>query len=134
MLSYPGTPSKPMPSTHTQSSKQVVWKPMPGKIVVKVLGDTERSASGLLFLPATREIPRTTGEVIAIYEPFTFGTGEDAEYSTPFVKVGDVVIFGRFTGTEITFRDEKVIVLKEQDILTIVEAAPELVDAMEAQA
>ena len=122
-----------MPSAHTQSIKQVVWKPMPGKIVVKVLGETDRSASGLLFLPPNRDVPRTTGEVIAIYEPFTLDSGEDAEYSTPFVKVGDVVIFGRFTGTEITFRDEKVIVLKEADILTIVEAAPEVVESMEAQ-
>ena len=109
----------------------VIWEPMPGNIVVEVIGDTERVGSlGIIFAPANREVPRTTGKVIAIYEPFL---NDDNTESAPYVAVGDIVIFGRFTGTEISYDRKKVVVLKEADILTKVKAPVATVERMEAE-
>lgn len=96
------------------------FKPMPGKVVVKVVGDSEFiGTSKLILSPASRENPRTTGQVIAVYEPFLTGDGETE--ATPYVQKGDLVIFGKFTGTDVQIGREKVIVLKEADILSIVD-------------
>lgn len=100
-------------------SKVPTFKPMPGKIVVEVIGDKEKLGSGILFAPPTLHNPRTTGRVIAVYEPFTFGS--DSQESEPFVQVGDIVLFGKFSGTEIELDRKKWIVLKEADILTKLE-------------
>ena len=102
--------------------QQIEFKPMPGKVVVEVIGDSEfLGTSKLIIAPASSENPRTTGRVIAIYEPFMIGDNLDIE-SSPYVNKGDIIIFGRFTGTDITMGRErkKVIVLKETDILCVV--------------
>lgn len=96
---------------------RVTFRPMPGKIVVKVIGDNEKIGSGLLFAAATREIPRTTGRVMAVYEPFLVNNEETQSYLKP----GDLVIFGMFTGTKVEIDRATVLVIKEHDILTIVE-------------
>jgi co-chaperonin GroES (HSP10) len=94
------------------------FKPMPGKIVVKTVGESEfLDRSKLIFAPATRANPRTTGVIIAVYEAFTIGEVE----TEPFLKVGDKVIFGMHSGIEIEYGREKVVILREQEILTIVE-------------
>jgi chaperonin GroES len=94
------------------------FRPMPGKIVVRTVGDSEfLDKSKLIFAPATRTNPRTTGVIIAVYEPFMTGDVETEAY----LKVGDKVIFGMHSGIEIEYGREKVIILREAEILTIVE-------------
>lgn len=99
---------------------RLTFRPMPGKIVVRVIGDNEMIGSGILYGAPTREVPRTTGRVIAVYEPFLIGDNQDIE-SKPYVDVGDIVIFGQFTGTKVEVERTVILILKEHDILTIVD-------------
>lgn len=111
---------------------ELQFKPMPGKIVVEVIGDSDYlGASKLIIAPASAENPRTTGRVIAVYEPFLLDG--DIE-STPYVNKGDIVIFGRFTGTDVKIgRDRKrIIILKEADILTIVTVKGDVDEVMQS--
>jgi co-chaperonin GroES (HSP10) len=95
----------------------VLYKPMPGKIVVKVR--TEETRSGLILLsdPANSRI----AEVVAIYEPFNLHLDQPDQMTEAYVQVGDLVIFGRHNGIEISVGRERVVVLKEAEILTKIE-------------
>jgi co-chaperonin GroES (HSP10) len=102
---------------------KIRFEPAPGKIVAKVVGESEFLDKGrLIIAPSTRANPRTTAIIIAIYEPFMSGEHE----TKPFFDVGDKVIFGMHSGIEIEYgRNEKVIILREQEILTKVFADDE---------
>lgn len=92
------------------------WLPMPNKVVVEVVEDRRTwDREGRFIKPDTIAQPRTTGKVIAVYEPFL--TDEDEEVSS-YVKEGDFVVFGKHGGIELQFGDEKVVVLAEREILT----------------
>jgi co-chaperonin GroES (HSP10) len=94
-----------------------VFEPMPGKIVAQVVGERGVYGTGLIVKPSTVRNPRTTAIVIAIYEPFLLDQKDDRE-TEAFVKVGDTIIFGMHSGIEIEYGAEKVIILREQEILT----------------
>lgn len=116
---------------------RVTFRPTPGRVVVKVLGDNTKIAGGLLFAPDTARMPRTTGRVIATYEPYV----ENGVEFEPFVNPGDIVLFGEFTGTKVSMHDirDTIIVLKEDNILSIIEvegdedARAELIQRMETE-
>lgn len=95
--------------------------PMPGKIAVLVESKATRTPSGL-FIPedvakSIHEEKATFGEVIAV--------GEDDDSSPGIIKVGDVVLFGKYTGTRVKYRaqrgadPEQVIVMNESSVLAI---------------
>lgn len=99
----------------------IVFEPMPGKIVVEKLDDQMETAGGLILLrdPNTSKIAK----VIAIYEPFQLHLDKpDTELTEAYVNVGDLVVFGKHNGVEITVTLDGVrkqaIVLKETEILT----------------
>lgn len=105
----------------TDSTKaKIVWKPLPGKIIAKKIeNDRETFAKGgMIIRPATSVQPRTTAEVLAVFETYLETDGQEYE---PYCKVGDIVIFGKHGGIEIQFGDETVICLRETEILTRVE-------------
>jgi co-chaperonin GroES (HSP10) len=98
-------------------NKQITWEPMPGKIVVKVVEERDHFRSGgIIVKPPTVQQPRTTGRVVAVYEPFT--DVNDSQETTAFVEVGDLVIFGKHSGIELEFGDERVVCIRESEILT----------------
>lgn len=105
------------PVSSTKPLGKVTWLPMPGKVAVRVVGERETfDRAGLIIRPVTNRRPRTTAVVIAVYEPFMdYG---DKEESTPFVEVGDTVVFGIHAGVEVEFGGEQIIILREQEILT----------------
>lgn len=118
----PAEPDKPL--------GRVTWEPMPGKVVCKVVGERETyGRTGLIVRPPTAAQPRTTAEVVAVYDPFVdYG---DTEETKSYVEVGDIVVFGKHSGVEVTYGDQTVIVLREQEILTKVKLeSPEDVAAM----
>jgi co-chaperonin GroES (HSP10) len=94
------------------------FKPMPGKIVARVVGERDTYGSGLILKPATRVNPRTTAEVVAVYEPFLLDNSNPESETSSYVQVGDIIIFGLHSGIEIEYGEEKVIILREQEILT----------------
>ena len=93
-------------------------KPIGGNILVKPIEEESKTASGIV-LPDTvdKEKPQK-GEVIAL------GTGklnEDGE-KIPFnVKVGDIVVFKKYSPDEISIDDEDYLIMSEDDILAVIE-------------
>ena len=92
-------------------------KPLGDRIVVKVL-EAETKSKGGIVLPDTAKEKPQEAKVVAV------GKGKVLENGTvaaPEVKVGDKVIFGKYSGNEITTKDgEDLLILREEDILAIV--------------
>jgi len=105
----------------TDISVQKNYKVLPaaGRVAVRVLGQAEMTAGGLYIPPNVQEKP-THGVVVAVCPEYE----QDGEQFEPMFKVGETVVFGRYTGTEIQVGRDRVIVLRERDILCwLVEAA-----------
>ncbi|EJY54873.1 chaperonin GroES [Alicyclobacillus sacchari] len=91
-------------------------KPLADRVVVRPVEREEKTASGI-FLPDNAKEKPQEGEVIAV-GPGKFEDGKRQELE---VKVGDRVIFSKYAGTEIKVNNEEVLILRESDILAIVE-------------
>ncbi len=93
-------------------------RPLGNRVVVKPIEQEERTPSGLILPETAKEKPQE-GEVLAV------GPGEwaeDGKSRIPLeVKVGDRVIFAKYAGTEVKLNGEKLLILRESDILAIVE-------------
>ena len=86
-------------------------KPLHDRVIVKPAEKAEKTAGGIIIPDTAQEKPQK-GEVIAV------GDGKKDEPLT--VKVGDSVLFGKYTGTEIEIEDEKYLLLRESDIFAII--------------
>ncbi|MGB4589788.1 MAG: co-chaperone GroES [Clostridiaceae bacterium] len=91
-------------------------KPLGDRVVLKRLEAEETTKSGIVLTGASKEKPQEA-EVIAV-GPGGFFEGNKVEME---VKVGDKVLFSKYAGTEIKYAGEEVIVVKQSDILAIVE-------------
>jgi chaperonin GroES len=90
--------------------------PLADRIVVKPLEDTETMRGGL-YIPDTAKEKPQQGEVVAV------GPGkitDDGKRIAPEVKEGDRVLYGKYSGTEVTVADEQYLILRESDVLAIV--------------
>lgn len=92
-------------------------KPLEDRIVVKPSDAEETTASGLVIPDTAKEKPQQ-GEVIAVGE----GRWDDAGTNrVPVdVKVGDIVVYSKYGGTEITVDGDDVLILNARDVLAIV--------------
>ncbi|MFT4035505.1 MAG: co-chaperone GroES [Patulibacter sp.] len=94
-------------------------KPLGDRLVVKAVEEEQTTASGLVLPDTAKEKPQK-GEVIAA------GDGrwdDEGENRIPLdVKVGDQVLYSKYGGTEIKVDGEDLLVLRESDVLAIVEA------------
>jgi chaperonin GroES len=92
-------------------------KPLQDRVVVKRLAEVERTQGGL-YIPDTAKEKPIEGEVVGV------GTGkvlEDGKLRPLDVKVGDRVLFGKYSGTEVKIDGEEHLILREEDILGVVE-------------
>jgi chaperonin GroES len=92
-------------------------KPLGDRLVVEPQEKEERTASGIILPETAKEKPQE-GTVLAA------GPGrmdEDGDRIAMDVKVGDVVLYAKYSGTEVKINDKKLLILKESDILAIVE-------------
>ncbi len=96
-------------------------RPLNDRVVVRPVEKEETFAGGQLVLPETAKEKPQQGEVLAV------GPGRFDENGTKRVpldvKIGDQVLFAKYGGTEIKIDEEKLLILKESDILAIVEQA-----------
>ncbi len=93
-------------------------KPLGDRLVVEPRERESTTASGLVLPETAKEKPQE-GEVIAV------GPGrrdDDGKRIDMDVKVGDVVLYAKYGGTEIKVDDKKLLILKESDVLAIVES------------
>ncbi len=93
-------------------------RPLGDRIVVKPNEGEEKTATGL-YLPETAKEKPQQGEVIAV-GPGRFDDEGDKRIPLD-VKVGDLVLFAKYGGTEIKLDGEKLLILKESDILAVIE-------------
>jgi len=92
-------------------------RPLHDRVLVRRLESEEKTAGGIIIPDTAKEKP-SEGEVIAV------GAGAKAEDGkvTPLdVKVGDKVLFGKWGGTEVKVDGEDLLIMKESDIMGIVE-------------
>jgi chaperonin GroES len=93
------------------------FRPLHDRVLLRGIEQQEKTAGGILIPDTAKEKP-TEGEVIAV------GPGarsEDGRIHPLDVKVGDRVLFGKWSGTEIKVDGEDVVIMKESDIMGIVE-------------
>ena len=92
-------------------------KPLADRVVVKTLEDAEQMRGGL-YIPDTAKEKPQQGEVVAA-GPGKFD--EKGGQRIPMdVKVGDKVLYGKYSGTEVTIEGESLLILRESDVLAIV--------------
>ncbi len=93
----------------------MAFTPLHDRVVVRRLESEEKTAGGLIIPDTAKEKP-SEGEVVAV------GAGardEDGDRIAMDVKAGDKILFGKWSGTEITIDGEELLIMKESDILGI---------------
>ena len=98
------------------------FRPLHDRVVVKRIDAEEKSAGGIIIPDTAKEKP-SQGEVIAV------GPGsrdESGKLISIDLKVGDRVLFGKWSGTEIKIDGEELLIMKESDILGVVEETGKL--------
>jgi chaperonin GroES len=96
------------------------FRPLQDRVLIRSVEQENKTAGGILIPDTAKEKP-TEGEVIAV------GPGarsEDGKIHPLDVKVGDRVLFGKWSGTEIKVDGEDVVIMKESDIMGIIEGKP----------
>ena len=99
------------------ASKKLSLKPLADRLVVEPVEKEERTASGIILPETAKEKPQE-GTVLAAGPG---RTDDDGKRIALDVKVGDVVLYAKYAGTEVKIDDKKLLILKESDILAIVE-------------
>ncbi len=90
-------------------------RPLDDRIVVKVVSGEEKTVGGIVLPDTAKEKPQE-GEVVAV------GPGrllDNGKRLTPEVKVGDRIIFAKYSGTEIKIDGDEYLVMRESDVLGI---------------
>src|SRR5215510_1821989 len=100
------------------TATKVVLKPLEDRIVVKPLEAEQTTASGLVIPDTAKEKPQE-GEVLAV-GPGRFDDS-GAKRVPVDVKVGDVVLYSKYGGTEVKYSGEEYLVLSARDVLAIIE-------------
>ena len=91
-------------------------KPLADRVVVKPSPAEEKTKGGIILPDTAKEKP-VMGEVVAV------GPGkvsDDGKKIAPEVKVGDKVLYGKYSGTEVTLDGEEYLIMREADIFAIV--------------
>ena len=102
------------------------FRPLHDRVVVRRITPAEKSAGGIIIPDTVQEKPME-GEIIAV------GPGARNEQGTIValaVTAGDRVLFGKWSGPEIKIDGEDLLIMKEADLLGVIEGAPALVKAV----
>ena len=93
------------------------FKPLRDRVLVKYTEEAEKTAGGL-YIPDTAKEKPQKGDVVAT------GPGkitDDGKLQSMSVKVGDVVLFDKYSGSKVTMDDVEYLIIREEDILGILE-------------
>jgi chaperonin GroES len=94
----------------------MAFKPLHDRVLVRRVQSDEKTKGGLIIPDTAKEKP-AEGEIIAVGE----GARKDSgELIAPSVKAGDRVLFGKWSGTEVTLDGEELLIMKESDIMGII--------------
>jgi chaperonin GroES len=93
------------------------FRPLGDRVVVRRVKEEQKTAGGIIIPDTAQEKPQE-GEIIAV------GPGaldKDGKRVAPEVKAGDTVLFGKWSGTEVKLDGEDLLIMKESDIMGVVE-------------
>jgi len=93
------------------------FRPLHDRVVVKALDAEEKTAGGIIIPDTAQEKPMQ-GKVIAVGPG---GRGDDGKIIKPDVKKGDVILYGKWSGTEVKIDGDDLLIMKESDIMGILE-------------
>jgi len=96
----------------------MAFKPLHDRVLVRRVESEEKTAGGLIIPETAKEKPQQ-GEVVAVGDGARKDNGERIEMA---VSTGDTVLFGKWSGTEVTIDGEELLIMKESDILGIIDA------------
>lgn len=91
-------------------------KPLADRVVVKPAEAEEKTAGGIILPDTAKEKP-IEGTVVAVGPG---KTSDDGKLIKPEVKVGDRVLYGKYSGTEVTIDGEEYLIMRESDIFGII--------------
>jgi chaperonin GroES len=94
----------------------VKFRPLHDRVIVKRIQEEEKSAGGIIIPDTAKEKPQE-GKVIAVGP----GKQEDGKVIPLGVKAGDKILFGKYSGTEIKLDGEEHLIMREDDILGVIE-------------
>ena len=94
----------------------MAFKPLHDRVVIRRVESEEKTSGGLIIPDSAKEKP-SEGEVVACGEGARKDSGELIAMS---ISAGDRVLFGKWSGTEITLDGEELLIMKESDILGII--------------
>jgi chaperonin GroES len=95
------------------------FRPLHDRVLVRRIEADEKTAGGIIIPDTAKEKPQH-GEIIAVGGGTRTETGERVPLD---LKIGDEVLFGKWSGTEVKIDGEDLLIMKESDILGVVEAA-----------
>jgi chaperonin GroES len=101
----------------TEESMAIKLKPLGSRLVVEPIEQEDVTASGIVLPETAKEKPQR-GKVLAAGPGDRDDAGKRIELD---VKVGDVVLYAKYSGTEIKVDGQKLLILKESDVLALVE-------------
>jgi chaperonin GroES len=92
-------------------------RPLQDRVIVKRMEEETTTAGGIVLPDSATEKP-IRGEVIAVGPGKILDSGEKRPLE---VKVGDTVLFGKYSGTDVKLDDEELLVMREEDIMGVIE-------------
>ena len=97
------------------------FRPLHDRVLVRRVEAEEKTAGGIIIPDTAKEKPQE-GEVLAVGPG---ARGEQGQIQPLDVKVGDRILFGKWSGTEIKINGEDLLIMKESDVMGIIEARAE---------
>ncbi|MCH7884100.1 MAG: co-chaperone GroES [Planctomycetes bacterium] len=104
-------------ATKTKTKQKIRFRPLDDRVLVQP-SEAEETTTGGIILPDTAQEKPQRGEIISTGPGKLLDDGQRGELS---VEVGDQVIYGKYSGTEIEFGPDKYVVVRESDILAVVD-------------
>ena len=95
------------------------FRPLGDRVVVKRVQEDVKTAGGIIIPDTAQEKPQE-GEIVAVGPG---GRDERGERITPEVKVGDRILFGKWSGTEVKVEGHDLLIMKESDIMGVLEGS-----------
>ncbi len=112
--------SRPAPGLSHRKHLHMKFRPLHDRVVVRRL-DAEQKTAGGIIIPDTAKEKPMEGEVVAAGPGVRNDRGDLVALD---VKPGDRVLFGKWSGTEVKIEGEELLILKESDLMGVVETAP----------
>lgn len=100
------------------AEKKLKIRPLHDRVLIKRLNEEEKTRGGIIIPDSAKEKPQE-GKVVAVGK----GRQDDGKVIPLDVKVGDKILFSKYTGNEVKIEGEEHLILKEEEILGVLEAS-----------